>query len=180
MKTIKMLFMKLMIKYREHCEDVAQLKIERAEAQLNVAIAKKEIACMKADPTFADTHMEEALPYLDKAIDKYEEALFCERSWSYLGAASITGKALSCIPILLLLTLAILFVGDKVAGLLGLPLFGTQYYITLAVTLLVMAIPAVIGIDKGFLHSIAMRIKIARLKSLRKNISDVLFLNEFA
>ena len=167
MKTINMLLAKWMYKYRRNCESVATLKAERANAKLDVATAKIKIARIKIDPEDADWYVKGALHFLNKAIKSYEEALERGNSWSYLGPASFTGKFLSCILFDSLLLLAVMFVSGKIVELVGLPMNRTPYYITLAITSLVMAVPAGIGFSHGLLHDAAMKIKIARLKSLR-------------
>jgi hypothetical protein len=119
------------------------------------------------------------LKLLDDAIADYEDAVVLEKSRSYLGAASWTGKVIMAIPVVLALTLLIAFVGDKAAGLLGFPSFGTQYNITVGVIFFVIALPASYAFCRGLFFEILMRIKVLRLKGLRKSLADAEFLSEF-
>jgi hypothetical protein len=177
--TIKNLIANLITKYRNHCAEVAQLRVEREEARQKLAEAKLELSCMKSDPVFADVHLREGLKLLDDAIADYEDAVVLEKSRSYLGAASWTGKVIMAIPVVLALTLLIAFVGDKAAGLLGFPSFGTQYNITVGVAFFVIALPASYAFCRGLFFEILMRIKVLRLKGLRKSLADAEFLSEF-
>ena len=93
--TIKNLIANLITKYRNHCAEVAQLRVEREEARQKLAEAKLELSCMKSDPMFVDVHLREGLKLLDDAIVDYEDAVALEKSRSYLGAASWTGKVSS-------------------------------------------------------------------------------------
>lgn len=179
-KMLKKLFAKLLVSYREHCADVAQLRVERAEAHQKVADAKLEIALSKSDPEFATAHLLEGTNLLDDAIEDYENALFLDESRSYLGSAGITGKIIMAIPAVLITVLAIAFVGDKVAGAIGLVAFSTEYNLIVAAAFLAIGIPAAISIDSGFVYKLRMKAKIARLKALRRGISNAEFLREFA
>ena len=179
MKAIKRLFAKLVTKYREHCAEVAQLRVERAEARKYVAEAKLEFSYANSDPECSDTHLRNGLRWLDKAIDEYDEACILDKSRSYLGSASFTGKVIMAAPAVLLLTLLIVFVGDRIASAFDFVSFSTQYNLVMLGTFFVLAIPAAISIDSGFVYKIRMKIKIARLKAIRKSIANTKFLIEF-
>jgi hypothetical protein len=77
--TIKNLIANLITKYRNHCAEVAQLRVEREEARQKLAEAKLELSCMKSDPVFADV---------------YEGFIVAFMAWNDAGNAIQTGQLL--------------------------------------------------------------------------------------